>query len=97
MGKFRPEYLLQKLAIAGREMRDAQTDYFRSKSAIMLTYAKRKEAAFDRLVLVALAESESEVLGGYPVDVAAEVLDTEGLDTEAQGQDDSNTRAGVVL
>lgn len=97
MGKFRPEYLLQKLATAGREMRDAQADYFRTKSAIMLTYAKRKEVAFDRLVLVCLADLAHDENGGYPVDVAAEVLgEGEGVPI-AQGQDDSNTRAGVVL
>lgn len=97
MGKFRPEYLLRKLTIAGREMRDAQADYFRTKSAIMLTYAKRKEVVFDRLVLVCLADLAHDENGGYPVDVAAEVLEGgEGVSI-AQGQDDSNTRAGGVL
>lgn len=97
MGKFRPEYLLDKIITAGTEMRDAQNDYFRLRTAPVLHYCKKKEVAFDRLILLAKADRERDALGGYPVDVAAEVLEAgEGLPV-AQGQDDSNTRAGVVL
>lgn len=97
MRKFKPEYLLDKIVTAGAEMRDAQNDYFRLKTAPVLHYCKKKEVAFDRLLLLAKAEKASEELGGYPVDVAAEVMDEYSECLADQLINDSNTRPGAVM
>ncbi len=57
-------YTVRRLIQLAVEMREAQVSFFTSKSARMLALAKKREVAFDRLLL-SLDSGEFQVPGNY--------------------------------